>query len=134
MNYCRLVLISLVLVLSCTMPVMGETTYLSEGPEMSAAISGTNEFSPGHDAVISVIVQNRGDVLTVNGPPPLHNEFANIQAGVPVLGKLTFAVISDTITVPPDPRMSSQSGARIRGLNRLPRTGPPVSGGPVHQF
>jgi hypothetical protein len=43
---------------------MGVTTYLSEGPQMSAAISGTNEFTPGQDAVISVVVQNRG--LNVN--------------------------------------------------------------------
>lgn len=53
-------LISFLLVLSCSMPVTGVTTYLSEGPQMSAAISGTNEFSPGQDAVISITVQNRG--------------------------------------------------------------------------
>jgi hypothetical protein len=60
MNYSRCALISLALVFCCSMPVMGVTTYLSEGPEMSAAILGTNEFSMGQDAVISVIVQNRG--------------------------------------------------------------------------
>jgi hypothetical protein len=60
MKYSRFALISLALVLCCSMPVMGVTTYLSAGPEISAAISGTNEFSPGQDAVISVIVQNRG--------------------------------------------------------------------------
>jgi hypothetical protein len=60
MKYSRYVLISLALVLCCSMPAMGVTSYLSEGPQMSAAISGTNEFSPGQDAVISVIVQNRG--------------------------------------------------------------------------
>jgi len=46
------------------MPVMGVTTYLSDGPQMSAAITGTNEFSPGQDAAISIIVQNRG--LTID--------------------------------------------------------------------
>jgi hypothetical protein len=60
MKYSRYALISLALVLCCSMPAMGVTTYLSEGPQMSAAITGTNEFSPGQDAVISVIVQNRG--------------------------------------------------------------------------
>jgi hypothetical protein len=60
MNYPRYALISLALVLCFGVPVMGVTTYLSDGPEMSAAISGTNEFSPGQDAVISVIVENRG--------------------------------------------------------------------------
>jgi hypothetical protein len=60
MKYSGFALISLALVLCCSMPVMGVTTYLSEGPEISAAITGTNEFSPGQDAVISVIVLNRG--------------------------------------------------------------------------
>ena len=60
MNYSRFALISFALVLCCSMPVMGVTTYLSDGPQMSAAITGTNEFSPGQDAAISVIVQNRG--------------------------------------------------------------------------
>lgn len=60
MNCSRCALIVLVLVLCCSMPVMGVTTYLSEGPQMSAAISGTNEFFPGQDAVIPVIVENRG--------------------------------------------------------------------------
>lgn len=60
MNYSRCALISLALTLCCCMPVMGVTTYLSEGPQMSAAISGTNEFSPGQDAVIPVIVENHG--------------------------------------------------------------------------
>jgi hypothetical protein len=60
MKYSRFTLVSLALVLCCSMPVMGVTTYLSDGPLMSAAISGTNEFAPGQDAVISVIVENRG--------------------------------------------------------------------------
>jgi len=60
MNYFRCVLISLALVVCCSMPVMGVTTYVSDGPQISAAITGTNEFSPGQDAVISVIVENRG--------------------------------------------------------------------------
>jgi hypothetical protein len=59
MNYSRYALISLALVLCC-MPVTGATTYLSDGPQISASILGANEFSPGQDAVISVIVQNRG--------------------------------------------------------------------------
>jgi hypothetical protein len=42
------------------MPVMGVTTYLGGSPQMSAAISGVNEFTPGQDATIKVIVQNRG--------------------------------------------------------------------------
>jgi hypothetical protein len=42
------------------MPAMGVNTYLGGTPKMSAAIAGTNEFLPGQDAIISIIVQNRG--------------------------------------------------------------------------
>ena len=60
MKYSRYLSFFSALVLCCSMPVMGVTTYLGGGPEMSAAIIGTNEFSPGQDAIISVIVQNSG--------------------------------------------------------------------------
>jgi hypothetical protein len=52
--------VSLVMVLWCIIPVMGVTTYLGGSPQMSAAISGTNEFTPGQDATITVIVWNSG--------------------------------------------------------------------------
>jgi hypothetical protein len=39
---------------------MAATKYILSSPDLSAAISGTNEFSPGQDATISVIVQNNG--------------------------------------------------------------------------
>ncbi len=50
----------LVLSLLCTLPVMGVTTYSGASPQMSAVLSGVNEFSPGQDATISLIVQNSG--------------------------------------------------------------------------
>jgi hypothetical protein len=39
---------------------MGVTTYLGGSPLMSAAIAGTNEFTPGQDTTIFVTVQNSG--------------------------------------------------------------------------
>ena len=40
---------------------MGVTTYLGGSPRMSAAIAGTNEFTPGQDAAIKVIMlENSG--------------------------------------------------------------------------
>jgi hypothetical protein len=60
MKFFRLIIIFLVLWLCCSMPVMGVTTYLGGSPHMSAAISGVNEFTPGQDATIKVIVQNSG--------------------------------------------------------------------------
>jgi hypothetical protein len=41
-------------------PVMGVNTYLDSKPQMSATISGVNEFTAGQDATIHVIVQNSG--------------------------------------------------------------------------
>lgn len=60
MKYRKILIISLVLLLVCTLPVMGVTTYLGGSPKMSAAVSGVNEFAPGEDAVITVIVLNSG--------------------------------------------------------------------------
>ena len=60
MKFYRLTIVFLVLWLCCSMPVMGVTTYLGGSPHMSAAISGVNEFTPGQDATIKVIVQNSG--------------------------------------------------------------------------
>src|SRR5512137_157495 len=58
MRYYRLIIVFLVLWLCFSMPVMGVTTYLGGHPQMSALISGVNEFSPGQDATIKIIVQN----------------------------------------------------------------------------
>jgi hypothetical protein len=53
--------IALVLLLACcTAPVIAVTKYIDSSPDLSAAINGTNEFSPGHDETISIIVQNNG--------------------------------------------------------------------------
>jgi hypothetical protein len=43
----RLIILILVLFIGCTMPVMGVDTYLGSAPQMSASISGVNEFTPG---------------------------------------------------------------------------------------
>lgn len=58
-NY-SIVIVFLLLGLWCTIPVMGVTTYQGGSPKMSAAISGTNEFTPGQDTTITVIVWNSG--------------------------------------------------------------------------
>jgi hypothetical protein len=60
MRYYRVIIVFLVLWLCFSMPVMGVTTYLGGHPQMSALISGVNEFSPGQDATIKIIVQNSG--------------------------------------------------------------------------
>ncbi|NMB79246.1 MAG: S-layer protein [Methanomicrobiales archaeon] len=60
MNFRAILSVVLVFLLACTFPVMGVTTYLSPGPSLSAAVSGTNEFTPGQDAVITVVILNSG--------------------------------------------------------------------------
>ncbi len=41
-------------------PALAGTKYLSGGPDISAAIAGSNEFSPGQDVVFKVNIENRG--------------------------------------------------------------------------
>ena len=60
MNFPKTILIFFVLSLLCVVPAMGLTTYVDGSPRMTAVVSGTNQFSPGQDAVISLVVQNRG--------------------------------------------------------------------------
>ncbi|MDH7594307.1 MAG: S-layer protein [Methanomicrobiales archaeon] len=48
------------IVISSVVPASAGTVYLSGGPDMNAAISGTNEFSPGTTVTIPIMVENRG--------------------------------------------------------------------------
>jgi hypothetical protein len=43
-----------------TAPVSAATKYLGGAPSFSAAVNGVNEFSPGNDATISILVKNTG--------------------------------------------------------------------------
>ncbi|MCX6685058.1 MAG: S-layer protein [Methanoregula sp.] len=52
-------------------PVMAGTKYMSGSPQLSAYISGTNEFSPGSDATLSLVIENSG-----------LNEFKFIDSGI----------------------------------------------------
>ncbi|MDO8873782.1 MAG: hypothetical protein Q7V05_13790 [Methanoregula sp.] len=60
MEYHRFIIFVLVMFLGCSMPVMGVDTYLGSSPRMSAELSGINEFTPGQDVTINVIVRNSG--------------------------------------------------------------------------
>jgi hypothetical protein len=60
MMYRKSIIVFLVLLLACTLPVLAVNTYIGANPKMSAAISGINEFTPGQDAVITVVVHNGG--------------------------------------------------------------------------
>jgi len=60
MNFPKAILIFLVLSLLCIVPAMGLTTYTGGSPQMAVVVSGTNQFSPGQNANITLVVQNRG--------------------------------------------------------------------------
>jgi len=99
----KMIIIFFVLCLCCTLPVMGVTTYLGGSPRMAAALSGTNEFTPGQDAIIYVTVQNSG----VN-----NLEFTTIgtieRDDNPTTAKLVTVVISEgdaPVVVKSDPQI-----------------------------
>src|SRR5271157_930145 len=41
-------------------PVMAGDRYLSGGPNLTAAIIGPNEFSPGQEIILPIAIQNSG--------------------------------------------------------------------------
>jgi hypothetical protein len=52
-------------------PAMAGTKYMAGSPELSAYISGTNEFSPGKEVQMIIVIENTG-----------LNEFKFIQSGI----------------------------------------------------
>jgi hypothetical protein len=52
-------------------PAMADTKYLAGSPQLSASISGTNEFSPGDEVQLTVIIENTGV-----------NEFKFVQSAI----------------------------------------------------
>ncbi|MDD1724328.1 MAG: hypothetical protein LUQ07_04270, partial [Methanospirillum sp.] len=55
-----LLIIGLCLVLICAQPVLAGTKYLSGEPNLTASISGINEFEPGKTVELPVIIENSG--------------------------------------------------------------------------
>ena len=63
--------ILVILCLCLIAPAMAGTKYMAGSPQMSAYIAGTNEFSPGQDVKLTIVVENTGT-----------NEFKFIQSGI----------------------------------------------------
>ena len=93
----------LVLCLCLIAPAMAGTKYMAGSPKLSAYISGTNEFSPGKDVQLTIVIENTG-----------LNEFKFIQSGIvdrddlPNTAKfLTVALSSGTapLVIKSDPQM-----------------------------
>lgn len=60
MKYRTILSLFLILLFMCTLPAMAVNTYVGGSPQMSAVISGDHEFTPGEDAVITVVIHNSG--------------------------------------------------------------------------
>jgi hypothetical protein len=93
----------LVFCLCLIVPAMAGTKYMAGSPKLSAYISGTNEFSPGKDVQLTIVIENTG-----------LNEFKFIQSGIvdrddlPNTAKfLTVALSSGTapLVIKSDPQM-----------------------------
>ncbi|MDK2974021.1 MAG: hypothetical protein PWP08_392 [Methanofollis sp.] len=60
MDIRKLILLSLFMMAVLTVPALAGTESLYGKPELSAAISGTNEFDPGDEFTLPVIISNNG--------------------------------------------------------------------------
>jgi hypothetical protein len=67
----RLTCVILIFCAFIIMPSMAGSKYTAGSPELSAYISGTNEFSPGTDVQLPVVIENTG-----------LNEFKFVQSGI----------------------------------------------------
>lgn len=70
-NYVKIPCILLILFACLIAPAMAGTKYMAGSPQLSAYISGTNEFSPGKEIQMTIVIENTG-----------LNEFKFIQSGI----------------------------------------------------
>lgn len=67
----KLSCIILILCAFLIIPAMADTKYMAGSPQLSAYISGTNEFSPGDEVKLTVVIENTGI-----------NEFKFVQSAI----------------------------------------------------
>jgi len=70
-NYVKISCILLILFACLIAPAMAGTKYMAGSPQLSAYISGTNEFSPGNSTQITIVIENTG-----------LNEFKFVNSGI----------------------------------------------------
>jgi len=100
----RTTCVILAVLCACTIsPVLAGTKYMSGSPKLSVYLSGTNEFSPGEEILIPVVVENSG-----------LNEFKFIQSSIvdrddlPNTAKLLVVTLSagnSPLIIKSDPQM-----------------------------
>lgn len=122
MKYFKIFLIFLVMLLIGIMPVMGVTDYQpGTSPQMSATISGVNEFIPSQDVTINVIVRNSG-VNTTKFGFSLFNVTGTIERDVlpttAMMVKVGLAPGSAPIIIKSDPK--NVGDIKTQGLVTVP--------------
>ena len=86
-----------------TTPVLAATKYLGGTPSFSAAVVGVNEFTPGEDATISIVVKNSGlNEMKQFNSFPIEPEDLPTTAKLVTIG---LASAGDAVIIKTDPQM-----------------------------
>jgi hypothetical protein len=95
--------ILLVLAFFILSPVSAGTLYLSGGPNLTATIAGTNEFTPGSSVALTIMVQNEGlvDIKMIRSDIVTRDDLPNTAK----LMKVTLGSGDAPLTVKSDPQM-----------------------------
>jgi hypothetical protein len=84
-------------------PVSAATKYLGGAPSFSAAVVGANEFTPGEDATISIVVKNSGlNLMKQLDQGTIDPEDLPTTAKLVTIG---LASASDAVIIKTDPQM-----------------------------
>ena len=98
------ILLILITLLCIAGPVSAGERYLSGGPNLTAAIVGPNDFSPGEEVTLPVAIQNSGLLQYVFTYP---NQIT--AADLPNSAKLTMVTLdpgNSPIIIKSDPQMA----------------------------
>src|SRR5208337_2875230 len=86
MKLLKTAVIFVLLVLVFAEPVLGIDTFQGGAPRISASISGTNEYSPGQEANITILVLNSGvntDKFVMTGTIDRQDNAGRDRWGIP---------------------------------------------------
>lgn len=94
-------------------PASAATRYLGDGPTFTAVVSGTNEFVPGEDTTIRILVKNTGlNAMKQVGSGTIEPEDKQNTAKTVTIG---LASAGDAVIIRTDPQMVGD----IRGGNTV---------------
>jgi hypothetical protein len=99
----RLFLLCIILVSMVLSPALAGTQYITGPPDISVAISGTNEFTPGETTTIPLAVQNKGLInLRLSRPDLVTPDYLPNTAMLMTVGMMADEA---PITVKSEPQM-----------------------------